>query len=447
MSGKLASSMNFTIEATLDTRAPFVIDLLGAPSAVIRDVTGKVRLVVNRPVLIKQISASFLGQAFVNVAVFGQSKLKVKSEPLTIDRIDASLISEPTYYLAGEYTFPFELSIPTDIPATDTSRIPPHSLLLEYYLVATAVPAGLLSRKKEWKRRLEISRVHVEQSSTSNALFGAKRADKIECSMYAPKFLPFGQDSIVLNVFMHAYSQENRVKKIEVKMLQNQWADLRTETHAASRRGRRFLLPTDPSYLITSSWRGQHVDTIVSLFNVLPVSEPFEIENPDNHCSTAWGREDPIEIVLKLLPEMMQPSEVLNWLKLVHVLQFTLHFAEESVRPMVVKTPVVVGKIIDGSWTDHVIWQVDADGQQRMDATEGEETEMQRRLRSELPEYGQEVADTTLLDANTHRVQNAMLFRETYPERGELIVPDVADDQPPVYEREEDIAEQQTVKA
>ena len=132
-------------------------------------------------------------------------------------------------------------------------------------------------------------------------------------------------------------------------------------------------------------------------------------------------------------------------MKVVHVFQFTLHFAEESVRPMVVKTPVVLGRVIDGSWTDHVIWQVDDDGQQRMD-TEGEDGELESRSRSELPEYGQEVADTTLLDANTHRVHNALLFRETYPERGELIVPDVADDHPPVYEREEDMAEQQTVK-
>lgn len=143
----------------------------------------------------------------------------------------------------------------------------------------------------------------------------------------------------------------------------------------------------------------------------------------------------------------MQPSEVLEWIKVVHVFQFTLYFAEESVRPMVVKTPVVVGKIIDGSWTDHVIWQVDADGQQIMDTAEGEAEELESRSRSELPEYGQEVADTTLLDANTHRVHNALLFRETYPERGELVVPDVADDHPPVYEREEDMTEQQPAKA
>lgn len=179
--------------------------------------------------------------AFVNVAVFGQSKLKVRSEPIPTDRIDAAVLNEPTFFLAGEYTFPFHLTMPTDIPTTDVSKIPPHSLAVEYYLIATAVPTGLLSRKKEWKKRLTIKRVHVEQSSVANSLFGAKRPDKIECSMYAPKFIQFGRDSVVLNVFMHAYSQQNRVKKIEVKMIQNNWAEMRTETHNVLRRGRRFL--------------------------------------------------------------------------------------------------------------------------------------------------------------------------------------------------------------
>jgi len=165
----------------------------------------------------------------------------VKSEPLTTDRIDTIVVSEPTFYLPGVHTFPFQLSIPTDIPTTDASKMPPHNFLLEYYLVTTAVPTGLLSRKKERKQRLTLRRVHVEQSSISNALFGAKRPNKIECSMYAPKFLPLGQDSVVLNVFMHAFSQDNRVKKIDVKMVQNYWAEMRTETHAIQRRGKRFL--------------------------------------------------------------------------------------------------------------------------------------------------------------------------------------------------------------
>lgn len=186
------------------------------------------------------------------------------------------------------------------------------------------------------------------------------------------------------------------------------------------------------------------MDNIAHLYNSLPVSEPLVVVNPDEDCSTAWGRECPIDFELKLLPELMQPSEVLSWIKVVHMIQFTVIFAEESVRPMIVKTPLVVGKVIDGSWTDHVIWQVDSDGQQRPEGgvqQDAGEAELESRSRSELPEYGQEVAETTLLDANTHRVHNALLFRETYPERGELVVPDVADDHPPVYEREEDMSE------
>ncbi|KAG0054877.1 hypothetical protein BGZ83_010215 [Gryganskiella cystojenkinii] len=439
--------MNFTIEATLDSREPFTIDLLGTPSAVMRELTGKIRLVVQKPMQLKQITASFIGQGYVYISL-GNSKLTVKSEPMNIDRTDHQLLQTTTLYQPGEYIFPFQLNIPTDIVTTDTSKVRPHNLILEYFLTASAQPAGLLSRKKEWRQKLTIQRVHVEQSRAANSLFSAKRENVIECSMYAPKFLRLGQDSVSLSVHMHAFSRKYRVQKISVQLLQHNWINLELESNAPKCRGKRFIPPSDPKYSKTPVSQGRRAETITHSYNVSPVSDLVVVKNPTPGCSEAWGRESPIEIVLKLEPEQMQPSEVLTWLKIVHVVEITVHFrAGDKERPMIVKTPLVVGRVVDDSyWTDHVLWELGADEFAQMQS-EIEQKTQRSWLPEMLPEYGQDVADTTLLDSNTHRVNNARLFRELYPERGELVVPDVTNEQPPVYEREGVILEPQAEKS
>ena len=159
---------------------------------------------------------------------------------MTIDRADHQLIQTTTFYQPGEYSFSFQLKIPTDIVTNDTSKLPPHNLTLEYHLVASAQSTGLWSRKKEWKQRLTVRRVHAEQSSSASSLFRVKREDKFECSVYAPKFSPLGHDCS-LGVYLHALSQGNRVQRIDVQLIQTYWVNMMANSNVPDQRGKRFL--------------------------------------------------------------------------------------------------------------------------------------------------------------------------------------------------------------
>lgn len=58
----------FTFETVLDTKNPFSLELLGAPSATVRhQLTGTLHLHVQKPIQFKQISVAFVGEGILEV--------------------------------------------------------------------------------------------------------------------------------------------------------------------------------------------------------------------------------------------------------------------------------------------------------------------------------------------------------------------------------------------
>jgi hypothetical protein len=53
---------NFSLDASLDTKDPYLIEFLGPPSAVVHKVTGKLVMTVTKPIQLKQLTVAFLGQ-------------------------------------------------------------------------------------------------------------------------------------------------------------------------------------------------------------------------------------------------------------------------------------------------------------------------------------------------------------------------------------------------
>ena len=55
--------MSFTVQTSLDTKVPNVIELLGPPSAtVVHQISGSLRLQVQKALQLKQLSVTFVGE-------------------------------------------------------------------------------------------------------------------------------------------------------------------------------------------------------------------------------------------------------------------------------------------------------------------------------------------------------------------------------------------------
>ncbi|KAF8934845.1 hypothetical protein BGZ47_010192 [Haplosporangium gracile] len=420
---------NFSLDARLDTMDPFLIEFLGPPSAVVHKVTGKLVITVTKPIQLKQITVALLGQAFIK---FGKAILTVKSEPINIDRVEHILLTSPTHYLSGEYVLPFQLDIPGDIATTDSSNLSESSISWEYFLVSSGIPVGLMSRRKEFRKKLEMRRVQIEPSSTAFSQFGASRNGQIDCSIHTSKFVALDQERLRVKLYMHAYSSQFKVKEVLVGAIQNEWIEFDMDSHDIQKRGKRFVVPTREMYQMMGHPR-QKQSSIAQFYHTTPISNVVSLQNPDQEdFSSTWGREDPIECELTLMNTNMLPCEFTTWMRIGHMVHLTIIFADSSIRSMVVKPSFTVGRILQDPWTHHTLRALHQgdDDHSHIDGHHDHHSPDN----SALPGYGEGIEHTTLLDSNTHRMDHSgALYRELYPERDDLVVPDISDELPPTY--------------
>ncbi|KAF9082235.1 hypothetical protein BGX23_012659 [Mortierella sp. AD031] len=388
--------MSFTVLASLDTKEPNVIELLGPPSAtVVHQISGTLRLQVQKPVQLKQLSITFVGEAFASYATTVRT---IKGDPITLQRIEVQTISTTTLYQPGDYTIPFHMNIPGNISATDCSMLKTNNLVWGYELITVAVPASLLGRRKTIRQPIKFKRLLVPQSDITDARFSAKRSNEIECSMFVPKFLSSTETKISARVFLHPLNATSRVKTIVVMAIQQENIQIKTEALISMAASISML---DDGAPVLSS------DTAKCISNTLTLSNPDQEE-----FSSAWGREHPVELELDILPNEMVASESLDWVKITHGVRFTIEFADPTVRNLVVMAPIQIVNVLDEPWS----LQAEPDG-------------------SKPPGYGDE--ESVLLDSNTSRASRQEIHRALYPERAP-VVPDLVNDLPPMYEYEDE---------
>ncbi|KAF9925785.1 hypothetical protein FBU30_004491 [Linnemannia zychae] len=319
-----------------------------------------------------------------------------------------------------------------------------------------------MSRRKEFRKKLELRRVQVEPSSTALSQFGSSREDQIDCSIHTCKFVALGQERLKIRLYMHAYSSQFKVKEICVGAVQNECIEFDMDSHDVQKRGKRFIIPSKEVYQQMNHPRQKH-STIAQYHKTTPISNVVTIQNPDQEdFTTTWGREDAIELDLDLINKDMLPSEFTTWMKIGHTLHITINFVDSNIRPMVVKPPLTVGRILENPWIHHSLRALHEDHHDHHDShrdiihnsnNSDNNTNSTNSAHVHhapdhlaLPRYGEGIEHTTLLDSNTHRVDHSLLYQEAYPERGELVVPDIADELPPVYESEADRPEPPSLK-
>ncbi|KAK3842995.1 MAG: hypothetical protein J3R72DRAFT_124324 [Linnemannia gamsii] len=391
--------MSFTVQSSLDTKVPNIIELLGPPSAtVVHQISGTLRLQVQKAVQLKQLSVTFVGEVFGSHPTAVRS---IKSDPITLHRIEFQAIATTTLYQPGDYTIPFQISIPGNISTTDCSLLKTSCLVWGYELITVAVPSGILGRRKTARQPISFKRLLVQQSDLSDARYSAKRPNEIECSMFVPRFLSTTDTKISARIFIHPLNSASRVKNIVAMGIQQEKIQIDNkvkENVPVSVGDMGILDDNDP---VISS------DTAKTFSNTVTLSNPDQEE-----FSAAWGREYPVELDLDILPNELAATESLDWIKITHGVRFTIEFADSTLRNLVVMAPIQVGNILDEPWS----LQAEPDG-------------------SKPPGYGDE--ESVLLDSNTSRVSRQEIHRALYPERVPL-VHDLANDLPPMYDYEDE---------
>ncbi|KAI8595333.1 hypothetical protein EDD21DRAFT_45279, partial [Dissophora ornata] len=216
---------SFTVESILDTNEPGVIEMLGSAPGVSHNVSGTLHLHVQKTVQLKQLSVSFDGEALVRYDSFAVS---TQSDPIHLYKTQFHAIDSPTTYPPGDYSFPFQLSIPSDLAATESTKLSSHLLLWGYDLVTNAIPAtsgnrvsSLFQKRKVAHQALTLRKVMVEPSMGEPFRYGAKRDGEFETSIWVPKIVSINQCRIPLSVLLRSLGGEAyRVKEVNVVALQ-----------------------------------------------------------------------------------------------------------------------------------------------------------------------------------------------------------------------------------
>ncbi|KAF8925157.1 hypothetical protein CPC16_010556 [Podila verticillata] len=402
----------FTFETVLDTKNPFSLELLGAPSATVRhQLTGTMHLHVQKPVQFKLISIAFVGEAYLT---YTTNVVSVKSDAVQLCRSEHNVVDAPTTYQPGEYSFPFTLTVPGDLATTDSSKLKAGTFFWGYDLITCAIPMGLFSRRKVSRQTIKVKRVTVQPSETADVRFGAKRAGEFECSLYAPKVVNTAQNAVHASIYLHPFSPKHKVKDVQAIVIQTEKVKFDSRVIEDSVGGIRSFMPS-PMDIDPLNRKSMEREPLVKSDDAKPISKTVTVPNPDQESfTTAWGREFPVELEIDLIPGELLPSEELAWISVAHGIRFTINFADPSVKPLNVMAPFTAANILDELWS----LQASHDG-------------------ITPPDYGEEVDHSMLLDSNTSRVASATIHRDIYPER-EPVVPDLADDLPPNYDNEEE---------
>ncbi|KAF9363120.1 hypothetical protein BGX34_004840 [Mortierella sp. NVP85] len=408
----------FTLETVLDTKTPNVIEFLGSPSPHIQhSISGTLRLVVQKPIQFKQLSVLFLGKV---LAASSSSPLSAKADDIDIIRIEVPIINAPTQYQPGEYSFPFQLTLPGDLVTTNSTKLKSSPLDWTFELFTTATPTGLFNRRKIFRQPLTLKRLHVPPSDTSAVRYSAKRSGQFECSIHSPRFISTQQKQLFYGVLLRPQGEAFRVKEIIAQAIQSEQINFNTKKvdYGPPKKGEVDGLLSDPekagSDAVVSELYCNLMNAPTASSNMAKaISESAIVSNPDQEgCSAMWGQGQIIDVILDLNLNEILPSESLDWIQISHKVRFTIVFADSEVRNLVVLAPFQIGHFLEESLS----YQPIPDG-------------------LTPPDYSVNDGQSTVLDSNLTRISRQQLFYDQYPERGP-VVPDLVDDMPPVYEDE-----------
>ncbi|KAF9116840.1 hypothetical protein BGX30_005823 [Mortierella sp. GBA39] len=303
---------SYTIETVLETREPGVIELFGNAPGVVHKVSGVLHLHVDKTIHLKELTVVFLCQAVVG---YRSTVVSTSSDPMTIYRNQFDAIpssSSPTEYTPGDYTFPFQLAIPSDLSTTDSTKLVSQEFIWMYHLTTIAVPANLtkgstisslFQKRKTIQMPLELRKCVVEQSGRNSVRCNAKRDGGSEkeggfmAVIFVPQVVNVKQTIVPITVQMKGSGggKRWRVKEIQAQMIQTEKVVHNSPEAYQSMEGLRRMIPIgiqdDPmapkKYKKPTHHSSPQSSNTPSLFRSMLGDRSQQLQNQSSKAATA----------------------------------------------------------------------------------------------------------------------------------------------------------------
>ncbi|KAG0257611.1 hypothetical protein BGZ95_005183 [Linnemannia exigua] len=386
---------SYTIETVLETREPGVIELFGNAPGVVHKVSGVLHLHVDKTIHLKELSVVFLCEAVVG---YNSPIISTSSDPMTIykNQFDAlhstsSPSNTPTEFLPGAYTFPFQISIPSELSTTDSTKLISQEFIWMYHLTTTAVPASitkgttfssLFQKRKTIHMPLVLRKAVIDPSSGNSVRCSAGRKDgeeEFRVAIFVPAVINVTQTIVPIMVQMKAIGGRGEnggkgrfwVKEIQAQAMQTEKIIHNSPEAFQSMEGLRRVIPTgiftDPeaspraikkaaaalsntsstttTTTTSSSASGTptHHKTPHSVINTTHtklISSLVTVPNPNQYLPGSFATPDQyshtFELDLTAGEEKgnggreVLPSETLPWVQISHAVRFKVVFEGEE---------------------------------------------------------------------------------------------------------------------
>lgn len=148
--------------------------------------------------------------------------LVTSSDPVPLYTVEFQAIDKPTQYEPGTYSYPFTLSIPNELPTTDSAKLKDESLSWKYAIRTYAIPSSLFIRRKIIHQEIKFKRFYVMPSDGTRMRCSGKREGAFECLLDGPKFIRCQDNTVTISAFLHPHSDKYRVKDLEASITQTE---------------------------------------------------------------------------------------------------------------------------------------------------------------------------------------------------------------------------------
>ncbi|KAG0355494.1 hypothetical protein BGX24_006642, partial [Mortierella sp. AD032] len=185
------------------------------------------------------------------VVGYNSTVISTSSDPMTIykNQFDAlhstsptsPTSNTPTEFLPGEYTFPFQISIPSDLSTTDATKLISREFVWMYHLTTTAVPASvtkgttfssLFQKRKTIHMPLVLRKAVLDPSGGNSVRCSVGRKDgeeEFRATIFVPEVMNVTQTIVPVMVQMKAVGGRGNggkgrfwVKEIEAQAMQTE---------------------------------------------------------------------------------------------------------------------------------------------------------------------------------------------------------------------------------
>ncbi|KAF9425751.1 hypothetical protein BGZ94_007253 [Podila epigama] len=319
--------MGYTFDIELDTEQPFIVELEMAEYNT-QTISGAIALKLDRSEQFKVATIEIRGHigAMLNIGTPEQALAREDLISTTVDLIAANdTEGRGTITLdSGDQYIPFRIDIPRsgELPPTLINKLDTPFIDWKYEIHASLQRNYFFSSKRVVKHDL-IMRRPIAATGDTELTTSVDQPGQYRSKLTTPGRLVLGQDRLTAKAELKSRSKSYMIKELECGVVQIEEIDYRTK------RGHPIAnadVPGAPCKIDSSR--------LVSSMVVVP--------NSDGDLD--FGRYTPIEFDIRLDNDQLIPSEHgLGWLRISHVLRYTIHFMDVNLAPLISEVPLFVG--------------------------------------------------------------------------------------------------------